>query len=188
MEKELSPKESLEIISNAIAQAKKNVVRGGSFQIIWWGWIIAIANLGQYTLTKMEYAAPYVVWILVIPAIIVSVIHGYKMSKSSRVTTHLDSIYGQIWLAAFIVIMIVVIFMTKLNFHHSPVILGIAGIGMYTTGVLLRFKPVIYGAIVLWIASIIGFNISITDQYLLAGIAIILGYLVPGYMLKRAEK
>lgn len=188
MEKELSPKESLDIISNAINQAKKNVVKGGSFQILWWGWIIAIANLGHYTLMKLDYSAPYVVWILVIPAIVVSAVHGYRMSKSSRVTTHMDAMYGQIWLAAFIVIMISVIFMSKLNFNHNPVILGVAGFGMYTTGILLRFKPIVYGAVLLWIASILAYNIPVVDQYLLAGIAIILGYLIPGYILKKAEK
>lgn len=188
MENKLTPNESLEIITNAIQQAKRNIEKGGSFQILWWGWIIAIANFGHYGLIKLDYSAPYIVWILIIPGVIVSAIHGYRMKKRAHVVTFVDSLYGQIWLAAFIVIMCSVIFMSKLNFYHEPVILGIAGMGMYITGILLKFRPVVIGAIVLWIGSLVAFNVSVTDQYLVGGISIVIGYLIPGYMLKNAEK
>jgi len=188
MEKELTANESLDIISNAIAQAKKNVVKGGSFQILLWGWIVTVANLGNYTLMKINYPVPYIVWLLILPGIIISVIHGYRKSKKARVITHMDTMYGHIWLAAFIVIMTTVVFMSKLDFHHNPVILGIAGMGMYTTGMLLRFRPITMGALILWIASVVSYNVPVIDQYLVGGIAIILGYLIPGYMLKRAER
>ena len=58
---------------------------------------------------------------------------------------------------------------------------------MYITGTLLRFKPVIVGGVLLWVAVIVAFNVTVIDQYLVAGVAIALGYLVPGYMLKKAE-
>lgn len=188
MENQLTPNESLDIITNAIRQAKMNIEKGGSFQILWWGWIIAIANFGHYILIKTGFEAPYIVWILIIPGVIVSAIKGYQMKKSARVVTFIDTLYGHIWLAAFIVIMTSVIFMSKLNYYHEPVILGVAGMGMYITGMLLRFKPVIIGALILWVGSLIAFNVPVNDQLLVGGISIVLGYLIPGYLLKRAER
>jgi len=187
MENKMSANESLEIISKAISQAKSNAGRGGSFQIIWWGWIIALANLGHYFLDVQGYEHPYIVWILTIPAATVSGIYGYRQGKKSKITTHMDEVYGQIWIAVFVVIITLVVFMAKLGYNHNPAILCVAGIGMYVTGVLLRFKPVIAGAVLLWLGAIVAFNVDITSQYLVAGITIMIGYLIPGYILKKAE-
>ncbi len=187
MEKEMTPNESLEIISRAISQAKRNAARGGSFQILWWGWVIALANLGHYILYMISYQYPYVVWIVTIPAVIVSALYGYNTSKKSKVVSHMDQVYGHIWTAAFVAIMTLVVFMSKLGYNHNPAILLVAGVGMYTTGILLKFKPVIIGAIVLWLGAVIAFFVGVHEQYLVAGITIMIGYLIPGYLLKKAE-
>lgn len=185
--KELTTQESLSIITDMIGQAKHNVAKGDSFQILFWGWIIAIANLGHYVLAKSGYDHPYVVWLLVVPAIVISVFYGIRMNKKQLVRTHMDKIYAQIWIGAFIVFIITVSFMFQLNFHHNPVILAVAGLGMYITGWLLRFKPVVFGAVCLWIGAIVAFTLPVTDQYLVGSISILVGYIVPGYLLKRAE-
>jgi uncharacterized membrane protein YgdD (TMEM256/DUF423 family) len=188
MEKELSNQESLQLITKMISEAKKNVSKGGSFQLLLWGWIISLSNLGHYFLELSGYLYPYIVWLSVIPAVIISAIHSYRMQNNSRVVTHLDKVYAQVWIAIFIAIIILLTFMYKIDFNHSPVILLLAGIGTYLTGVLLRFNPVKFGGIVLFVGSIVAFNLPVSEQYLAAGIFIIIGYLVPGYLLKRAEK
>ena len=47
MEKELSSKESLAIITQMISKAKKEAAGDGSFQLLLWGWIVAICNFGH---------------------------------------------------------------------------------------------------------------------------------------------
>jgi hypothetical protein len=44
-----------------------------------------------------------------------------------------------------------------------------------------------YGSVVFWMAGIFCFMLSFELQHLLAALAIALGYLVPGYLLKKAE-
>jgi hypothetical protein len=184
---ELTTEQRLEIITNMIGQAKRNFAKGGSFQILLWGWVIAAANLGHYALEKIGYEYPYAVWLIVIPAVVVSIVQSVNMRKNSPVKSHVDKVYGQIWLAAFIVFIIVLSFMNQLNFHHNPVILAIAGMGMYITGNLLRFRPVIFGAVVLWVGAVLAFNLPVAEQYLVGGISILIGYLVPGYLLQKEE-
>lgn len=88
MEKELSGKESLALITEMISQAKKEAAGDGGFHLLLWGWVIAICDFAHYGLAKAGFGAPYVVWLLVIPATIISVVKGRKMQKVSRIKTH----------------------------------------------------------------------------------------------------
>lgn len=185
MEKELSTNESLAIITEMIGKAKREAAGDGSFQVLLWGWVISLCNLGHYTLEKMDFSQPYIVWLLVIPATLVSIIYGIRKSKNARVKTHLDLVLNQLWMAIFVGIVIVLAFMPTLQYNQSPIILILAALGMFATGVLIRVGIVKLGGILLAIASIIAFTLPVSDQYLVSGIAIVLGYLVPGYYLKR---
>lgn len=187
MKDQLTHEESLSLITEMISQAKRNVAQGGgSNHILLWGWTIAFANFGHYALDYFGFGAPYMIWLITIPTAIASIIMGRRMGQSG-VVGHIDRVYGKVWLAAGVGIVISLAMMQKIGFNHNGVILVIAGMGMFITGSLLKFRPIMIGSFVLWIAAIISFNLPIMQQYLLSGAAIVLGYLVPGYMLKKAE-
>ncbi|SIO04736.1 hypothetical protein [Algoriphagus halophilus] len=185
MEKELSSKDSLALITDMIRKAKREVAGDGSFQILLWGWTISICNLGHYALMKAGVANSYLIWLLVIPTTIVSTVYGIRKGKKARVKTHLDIVIGQLWIAVFVGIIIVLGFMNILEFNQNPVILILAALGMFVTGTLIRVNLVKLGGVILGVGAIIAFTLPVMDQYLVAGIAIILGYLVPGYYLKK---
>lgn len=187
--KELSKEESLTLITSMIGQAKRNVAKGGSFYFLLWGWVIMLANLGHYTIEKYDlYEHPYIVWILIIPAMIASMVYGAKKERTAGVVSHYDRVYSTIWISIFVGIMTILIFMGKLSFNHNAVILLFSALGTYLSGSLLRFKPLMIGGVSLWVASIVAFNVSIIDQYLVAAVGLLVGYLIPGYLLKKAEK
>lgn len=187
--KELTKDESLALITDMIGQAKRNLAKGGSFYFLLWGWVIMLANLGHYTIEKYDlYEHPYIVWTLIIPAMIASIVHSTKKQRASGVSSHYDRIYSTIWMSIFVGIMTILVFMGKLDFNHNAVILLFSGLGTFLSGSLLRFKPLMIGGVSLWIASIVAFNVSILDQYLVAAVGLAVGYLIPGYLLKRVEK
>lgn len=187
--KELTKEESIELITNMIGQAKRNVAKGGSYYFLLWGWVVMIANIGHYLIATYEwYERPYIVWILTIPAAILSMMHGARRSKEAKVKSHLDSLYGQIWLAVFLGVLIILFFMSDVNYNVNAIILVFAGIGTYISGQALRFSPLIMGGVALWAASIIAFNLQPLDQYLVGAVGILAGYLIPGYLLRKAEK
>src|SRR5687767_9350597 len=93
----LSANQSLDIITQMINQAQGNV-RGSSLHFLLWGWVIAIANLGMFTLIQLEYSRPYIVWLITIPAWITSMYFGYKQGKAVRITTHIDKITMWMWI------------------------------------------------------------------------------------------
>lgn len=184
----LTSEQSLEIISDMIGQAKRNFAKGGSFYFLLWGCVVAIGNLGHYYLEAIaRYEHPYILWILTIPAAIASIVYSIKLKNRSQVEGHLDRLYGQVWMAIFFAIMALLIFMQEINLYHNAVILLFAGLGTYISGRMLKFTPLIFGGVALFVASCIAFRMSPLDQNLVAGIAIIVGYIIPGYLLRKAE-
>ena len=63
-----------------------------------------------------------------------------------------------------------------------------AAIGTLASGLVMKFKPLTIGGILFFISAIV--SIYVPDDYkvLLQGATIIVGYLIPGYLLKSSVK
>ena len=187
-EQELSKEESLALIGRMISQAKTNYSKGSSIYFLLWGWVVLVANLGHYLIQKFDwFDKPWWIWSITIPAIIYTIIQSIRDSKSSMVVTHLDRLYGHVWMISGIGIVASIIFMSQINYYHNAFILLFAMGGTYISGQMLRFRPLVMGAFALLVSGIVCFNVSMVDQYLVGAIGILLGYLIHGYMLKMKE-
>lgn len=183
---ELSAKESLDIITSMILEAKGNVQRN-NFYFLLWGWIVVIANAGMYLLTKFDYQHPYVVWVITVPAWIFTIIRTMRKEKVATTSTHFDSISGWLWITYGITIFIMVAFGARINYQLNPVILLLSAIPTLVSGIILRFKPLVAGGVAFWIGGIICFLVARETQPLIGAATIACGYLVPGYMLKNTQ-
>lgn len=185
MEKQLSGSESLRIITEMISNAKRETAGDGGFQMLLWGWVIALCNFGHYILFNLGYEYPYIVWLLVVPAAFISFWKGMQLSRKARVKSHISDVINQLWITVFVGIIIILAFMPIIFFNQNPIILILAGIGMFVTGALIKAKVVKGGGLLLLVAAVISFMLPVSEQYLLSGFAILLGYLAPGYYLKK---
>lgn len=179
----LSAQESLDIITAMIRQAKGNAKQNG-FHFLMWGWVIVLANFGMYTLTRLHYPYPYIVWVITVPAWIISFYVGYKQGKSERMHTHLDRISMWLWICFGICTFTLVALGQKINYQINPLILTVSSIPTFVSGIALRFRPLMFGGASLWAFGIVGFLSPMEIQPLVGAVAIICGYLVPGYLLK----
>jgi hypothetical protein len=187
-ENKLNEKQSFDLITEMINNAKGNIQSEYVFFLIW-GWIVALACLLNYALLKFTTIDhPEIAWSIVIIGFALSFWHGYKIGKNSKVRTYADRVYGQIWLAFLVSYIIVLFFMQQVNYNVNPLILLLAGGSTYLSGMVIKFKPLILGGIALWIFSIVNFLVPGDIQLLISAGAIIIGYLIPGYMLKRKSK
>jgi hypothetical protein len=183
-DKSLTAQQSLDIITSMIMQAKGNAQRN-SFYFLFWGWIVVIANLGMFILTKVEYGMPYMVWTIAIPAWIYTMIRAYRQSKAEGSTSsHFDRITGAVWISFGVVIFTLIAFGRAINFQLNPIILLISAIPTFSSGMILKFRPLMFGGILFWLSSIISFSLPMDYQPLIGAIALAGGYLVPGYLLK----
>ncbi len=188
MEKELTPQQSIEVITAMIQQAKGNL-RQNSFYFLLWGWTIVIANMGVYLLIRFtDVANPYLVFLITLIAAIISLIYGARQRRKAKVSTHLDSIYSWLWIGFGINCFIFCFFGQQIGWQLNAVIITMCAVPTLLSGVALRFNPLIFGGLAFWVFGIIIFFASNETQFLLAAVAIIVGYLVPGYMLRNSEK
>lgn len=180
----MTGEESLEIIASMIQTAKGTVVNN-SFHFLLWGWVCVLANLGNFYLSNWtDFESPHMVWIICIPAAFVSFIYGYFQDKNAKVHTYASTITFWIWMCFVACLVVVLVFMGKLNYNINPLVLLFAGFATFLTGIVLKFTPVKVGGILFWCFAILAFLVSVEYQALVAAVSMITGYLVPGYMLK----
>jgi hypothetical protein len=187
VQENLTAQQSLDIITSMIRQAKGQA-SGNSFYFLLWGWSITAANFGMYGLIRFtDYPYPYAVWLITIPAWIATLIYGMKQGRAERAPSHLERINMWLWMAMGISIFPICLFGSVLNWNINPIIMLMAASATFVSGIIIRFKPLVFGGVLFWILGSISFLVSQQDQYLVGGIAIILGYLVPGYLLKNVK-
>jgi len=186
-EKSLSPQESLQLITDAITRTKENI-KQNSFPFLLWGWLIAIASfsfffLHQYT-SFQYYFLPFPV--LVVTGIISTIIF-YRTKISTSARSYLSIFLYKMWLVLGISFIVVVFINVSQNHPPFTYALIIAAIGTLASGLLMKFNPLIIGGILFFVVAIA--SIYVPDDYkpLLSGVAIIFGYLIPGYLLKSAK-
>lgn len=183
----LTPQESLELITSMINQAKGNIQRS-SFYFLLWGWTIVLANLGVYYLLNFTSVVnPFLMFGITVPAAIVSIVHGASRSKQAIAPTHLDKIHNWLWFGFGVTCIILVGFGKQTNWQINPIVITMCALPTFISGVLLRFKPLMLGGIAFWIFGIASFLAPLDIQFLLGAVAVALGYLVPGYLLKKSE-
>lgn len=62
------------------------------------------------------------------------------------------------------------------------------GIGLFGSGGILEFKPLIYGGIFCWLCAIAGYEVQNSYQLLVLASAVLGGYIIPGYLLKMNQQ
>lgn len=183
----LSARESLDIITNMIEQAKGNVKKNG-FHFLLWGWIVATANIGMYVLSQIGYARPYLIWLITIPAWGISMYVGFRQSRVEHKTTHLDIINVSLWISFAVCIFTLIAFGSKIYHQLNPLIMLISAIPTFVSGVVIRFRALMLGGVLMWAAGIFCFLAPAEIRPLIGAAAVLFGFLVPGYLLRNKKE
>lgn len=187
-EKPLSTQESLQIIGQMI-HAVKHEMQDDSFYYLLWGWLVFIASLTQYFLMQMSFNMPWLAWAALMPlGAVASAIYGRKQEKQRRVKTHLDEFLKYALIAFLISLLIVLFFQQKLQLNCYPMVMLVYGIWLFISGGGIQFRPLIIGGVINWIFAVAAFFVPFEIQLLLLAGAVLLGYIIPGYMLKAKFK
>jgi hypothetical protein len=183
----LSAQQSLDIITSMIRQAKGNLT-SNSFYFLLWGWTIAIANLGVFIMLRFtDYPNPTIIFSITIVSAIISIVYGSRQSKSATSRSIIDSTNMAVWIGFGIICFTIVAFGAKTNWQINPIIILVSSVPTFVTGIMLRFRPLMFGGGALYIFGIILFMTPGDLQFLVSAIAVSIGYLVPGYMLRKSQ-
>ncbi len=186
-ENQLTEQESLQIIQSMIAVAK-NEVKSDSFIYLLWGWLVFIASISQFILIEMKNDLNSIPWLLMPIGGIITIGYFVRKRKEEKVKTHVGDFIKYIW-TAFGASMVVIMFFNSMNsMQVLPVIMCLYGIGLFLSGGVLKFKPLVWGGIFCWLCAIAGFEIQNIYLLLILALAVLGGYIIPGYLLKMNNK
>ena len=186
-EKQFNEQQALGLVNEMISIAKGNIYNS-YFYFILWGWISVISGIATYILLEMKmYEYTGWLWAVMGPlGGLASFIYGRSQGKKKKVRTFIDSCIRYTWIAFFIsgAILYVYFCVTAQYLLVNPVVLLSAGTATFMTGVLLKFRPLIVGGILLWTFCAVSLPIHTEVQSLVASVGFLCGYVIPGYMLK----
>jgi hypothetical protein len=187
-----SPEQSLQIIQSMIEKAKNQFSENGHLYLLW-GWVVFICSVAQFVLLEIvHYEKHYYVWMLCWIAVIYQFIYLRKQHHSQKLKTYADKMIGYIWLSFVILMMLIGFSIGRLGENYlnlmGPVFLAMYGVPTFLSGILLQFRPLIIGGIGCWLLSIVAQFIPYEYQLLLLSAAMIIAWIIPGYVLNRKYK
>ena len=182
-----SKEEQIEVISKVINSTKENL-KPLSLNFIFWGSLIVVMSLIHYSIPQFiqytEYSSLLFWTILPILGMIFTIVYNIKIRKILGYETYLNRVIKIIW-GIFNLSWLVMVVMSLLNGINNPVpeILFLLSTTLITTGIIIKFKPIVIGGILLMLFTVyINFNPNI-NFFIVNIIGVSLGMLIPGISL-----
>ena len=158
------------------------------FYFLLWGWVVLAAVLVQFVLkVLLEFRYHYSVWMAFIPAaIIITIVHSRKQDRNSYRTYVGDSM-GYLWMGIGISFFVLCFLLSNVQggwLKAFPFFILFYGLGTFVSGKILQFRPLVIGGICNWLLAAIAVYLPYDYQMLITGLAILVSYIIPGYMIK----
>lgn len=187
MQEHFSPQQSLQLIHSMIEKTKVGISEN-RFYFLFWGWLVFLAILTQFLLKVVFlYEHHYLVWILTIPAVIITVVYSARRHKRHVVKTYVGESMGYLWTGigiSFFVLSMIISNSPGGWAAGYPFFILFYGLGTFISGKLLQFTPLVVGGIFNWALAIACVFVPFDFQLLLAAAAILTSYIIPGYLIK----
>jgi hypothetical protein len=189
-EENFSPAESLQLIQSMIAKTRRDM-SDNSIHFLLWGWTTFAACLGQFILKNIiHYEKHYLVWLLIFPAAGIGAYLGMRESKKKEATTYVGESMKHLWTGMGISFFVLSMILTRMGWDTNifPFFILMYGLGTFISGLLLQFKPLVYGGICAWVLAIAATFFNYDYQMLFGAAAILISYIIPAYMLRSKNK
>jgi hypothetical protein len=114
-------------------------------------------------------------------------IYGFVNGRKEHVHTYADRIFMMTWMGFIAVVLILSLFLHKNGELMPQYILLTVGFPTFVSGFVLKFKPLIFGGIAFWVLSVVAFFAGPMLGQLAVPVGMLVGYLIPGYMLRSKD-
>ncbi len=181
--KELSPEESFEIITNVITQARNRFEENG-FVYVFWGALIAIAAIGQFLLLQKElYEINWYPYLLMPVGSVITGIY-YSKKRKAGFKNQVSRIVSVSWITISANLLILgAVFAMQLKQNLIPVLLILLSVGILVSAGTFKSKLLYYSGIVVNISAFVCFYLDWIYHSLLMGVVAIVAMLIPGIIL-----
>ncbi|UYZ61679.1 hypothetical protein [Hymenobacter weizhouensis] len=161
-------------------------LRAYAFRYLVRGGVTVVAALGQYTLEHRGFAAPWLTWVVLMPAmaVVLSIRDRQLRQQGVAGATSADATL-RLLQKSFLLIMLLALgcapFIGWQNAH--PLMLGLYGLTTVAAGRVLHFGPLQVGGVVCGLLGAAAAAVPADTQLLFIAAAMLASYVVPGYRL-----
>jgi hypothetical protein len=182
---EISPEESLRIITSMIEATKHNIGDSSHFFLLW-GYAVAAGCTLQYILKAVVgYQHHYYAWFVTLIAMVIHFVFLYHRGKTIRAQTFVEEANANLWMAMGMSFFVLAFVFARIGWQYCfPIYILLYGVGTYVSGSLIQFKPLVIGGVICWFLAAITPYLYYDLQILMAAIAIIVSYIIPGHLLR----
>lgn len=196
-EKRLNEQESLALIASMIRNTQHRMERNAGGPFLIWGYTTVAGAVGIALLVQFTGSYQWQwLWFL-LPAIAWPLTIKDTFGKGKEVVTFVDKVIGYVWLvcgiAGFAISALSIVINLGTSYRLSlPVFLCInllMGMGTAMTGLILKFKPCIWGGFAaMALAFLYPFLSGVSGFYVFAAVFVVM-MIIPGHLLNaRAKK
>jgi hypothetical protein len=206
-EKQLTEKESLDLIAQMINKAK-DACHDTGITAIMWGAVIAICSLVRLSELHFGYKLPFDIYLLTIVAVIPQIYFSIKAKKERKVKTYDDATMDTLWLA-FGICIFLLIYTNSVMFNQwspaaaeykklagsilpfrlyeftSAFFLMLYGLPTFVTGVSMKFKPMLFGGLFCWVCCIVTLYTPFKIDLILVALSAIFAWFIPGIIMEK---
>lgn len=203
----MTEKESLELIASMIRRAKEACHDTGVSAIMW-GALIAFCSLEKLAELQFGFHLPFDIYLLTIVAVIPQIIIQRRENKLKKAKSWEDDFQQALWLSFGICIFILIFLLNvmlpvwfksaeeytavtgksfpfQLHEYTASLFLMLYGIPTFITGLTMKFRPMFWGGIICWCASVASMFTPIKADLALLALSAIVAWLVPGIILEK---
>ncbi len=184
----LDYRESMGIIEEMISRARDEHRENGDGWLLW-GWLLFVASVSSVVVIQLNQRN-YMSWIWTIMLVAGLLLHfgiAYFRPRKEKVTTYISALLRRLGTGFFISLLSMVaassITGSNNGFGYYYILYAF---WMFIHGSAIRFRPLIVGAVVNWIAAL---SIFVVNDFfytmIISAFAVLIGYLIPGYLLRQ---
>jgi hypothetical protein len=176
----------------AMIQKAKSTIGGNYRYYLLWGYLVLSACLLEFILIRLvHFNRHYIVWPLLMGfGALVTAMWTIRQRIGSKSQSHIGRVMGYLW-GGWLVSFLILMLFANLRQEYDvilPLTLAMYGLGIFVSGGVVDFKPLIIGGIISWMAAVLTFFQPYTLQLLLVSVVIIVTYIIPGHMLRVLSK
>jgi hypothetical protein len=188
---EFSYEDGLKTIYSMIASTRNTIGENYRFYLLW-GYLVALACSVEYILLQVvHYERHYYVWpVLMGFGMIVTGVLALRRQKAGTHRSFIGNIMSYLWGGWLVSFLLIIYFAVHLNNHIIilPLTMVMYGMGVFVSGGVINYRPLIIGGIISWLTALIAFYQPYTLQLLLMTVTVIVSYIIPGHMLRIESK
>lgn len=187
-QEKFNEKEALGVIEEMVNSSRHKLKDEAKYFLLW-GWMVFAAAIVHFIFLLFGYVSGWIVWPIFMGLSLV--IYGLMVKNSGKQresTTYVDRINKYLWLGFLGPLLITLLIGGVYGWVVAyPFFMAIYGWSAIVSGGLLKFAPLVWGGIASYVLGVT--TVFVPDGYILIMLAaaVLLGFIIPGHVLRRAE-